>query len=106
MGNNPDGLIISQAQDRAAIDNVEDASFRPRCRVGRLVQNAPHVAVAIRRSVAVVHACALFVAGQAPTHEARHFSEGKRRCSGADFGNDLLRSSRHKLHLPKPRRLL
>ncbi len=63
MGNDPDGLIMSQARDRATIDNVEDASFRPRCGVGRLVENAPHVAVALRRSVAVVHACALFVAG-------------------------------------------
>ena len=91
MGNNSDGLIMSQARDRAAIDNVEDASFRPRCRVGRLVENAPHVAVALRRSVAVVHACALFVAGAGAHPRGETFLRRKRRCSGADFGNDLLR---------------
>jgi len=53
MGNDPDGLIMSQARERAAIDNVEDTSFRPRCRVGRLAENAPHVAVALGRSAAV-----------------------------------------------------
>ncbi len=27
MGKGPDGLIMSEARDRAAIDNLEDASF-------------------------------------------------------------------------------
>src|SRR5712671_7554208 len=63
MGNGPDGLIMSQARDRAVIDNVEDASFCLRCGVGRLAENTPHLAVALRRPVAVVHACAFFVAG-------------------------------------------
>ena len=62
MGNRPDGLIMSQARDRAAIHNLEDASFGFGCGVGRLIENAPHVAVALRRSVVVVHACALIVA--------------------------------------------
>src|ERR1700692_3578547 len=61
MGNGPDGLIMSQARDRAAIHNLEDASFGPGCGVGRLMENAPHVAVALRRAVAVVYACALVV---------------------------------------------
>ena len=61
MGNGPDGLVVSQARDRAAIHNVEDTSLRPRWGVGRLVENASHVAVALRRSVAVIHACALIV---------------------------------------------
>jgi hypothetical protein len=74
MGNRPDGLIMSQARDAAAIHNLEDASFGPGCGVGRLVENATHVAVAFRRSVAVVHARALIVAGQAPTQEERHFA--------------------------------
>ena len=53
MGNGPDGLIMSQARDRAAIDNVEDASFRPRRGVGRLVENAPHVAITFRGAVSL-----------------------------------------------------
>ena len=27
MGNDPDGLIMSEARDATAIDNLEDASF-------------------------------------------------------------------------------
>ena len=91
MGNGPDGLIMSQARDRAAIDNVEDASFCSRCGVGRLVENAPHVAVALGRSVAVVHACALFVARAGAHPRGETFLGGKGRCHGTDFGNDLLR---------------
>src|SRR4029077_6304268 len=63
MGNRPDDLVMSQARDRAPIHNLEDASFGPGRGVGRLVENAPHVAVALRRSVAVVYASALIVAG-------------------------------------------
>jgi hypothetical protein len=38
MGDDPDGLIMSQARDRAAIDNVEDASFGPGRGIGRLIE--------------------------------------------------------------------
>src|SRR6266436_8620771 len=48
MGNRPDGLVMSQAWDRAAIHNFEDASFGPGCGVGALIENTPHVAVALR----------------------------------------------------------
>ena len=67
MGNGSDGLLVSETWYRAAIDNLEDASFSLDCGVGRLVENAPHVTVALRRSVAVVDAGALFVA-RAGTH--------------------------------------
>ena len=63
MGDRPDGLIVSQARDRAAIHDLEDTSFAPGSGVGRLVENAPHLAVATWRPVAVVCACALVVAG-------------------------------------------
>jgi len=60
MGNRPSGLIMSEARDRAAIDNLEDTAFGLYCSVGRLVEKAPHVAAAGRRS-----------------HEERCFPEGK-----------------------------
>ena len=63
MGNRSNGLIMSHARDRATIHNLEDASFGPGCGVGRLVENAPHVAIAVRRPMAVVHARTLVVAG-------------------------------------------
>src|SRR6516164_5753965 len=38
MGNRPDGLIMSQAQNRTAIDNLEEASFSHYRSVGSLVE--------------------------------------------------------------------
>src|SRR6266480_2091856 len=38
MGNRPDGLIMSQARDGAAIDNFEDASFGPGCGISGLIE--------------------------------------------------------------------
>ena len=52
MGNRPDGLIVSQARYQSAIDNLENGSLRlDRC-VGSLIQNAAHVAVALRGACA------------------------------------------------------
>ena len=62
MGNGSNGLIMSQARDRAAIHNLEDASFGSGCGVGRLIEKASQVAVALRRPVAIVHSCALVIA--------------------------------------------
>jgi hypothetical protein len=62
MGNRPDGLIMSQTGDGAAIGNLEDTSFDLYGGVGRLVENASHVAVALGGPVIVVHAGAFVVA--------------------------------------------
>src|SRR5487761_716341 len=63
MGNCSDRLLMSKTWYRTAIDNLEDTSFGLYCGVGRLIENAPHVTVALRRPVAVVHSRALVVAG-------------------------------------------
>src|SRR5258705_3707092 len=91
MGNRPDGLIMSQARDAAAIHNLEDASFGPGCGVGRLVENATHVAVAFWGSVAVVHAPALVVAGGGTNPGGETFRGRECRRGGTDLGHDLLR---------------
>jgi hypothetical protein len=41
MGDGPDGLIVSQARNRAAIHDLEDASFGPGCGIGGLIEEAP-----------------------------------------------------------------
>ncbi|SRR6266436_1603315 len=89
MGNGPDGLIVSQTRDRATIHDFEDASFGSGCGVGTLVENAPHVAVALRGPMAVVHAGAFVVARAGTNPRGETFLGGKRRCGGTDFGNDL-----------------
>jgi hypothetical protein len=38
VGNGPDRLIVSQARDRAAIYDLEDASFGPGCGVRSLIE--------------------------------------------------------------------
>ena len=38
MGNRPDGLIVSQARDRAAIHDLEDATFGLGCGVRSLTE--------------------------------------------------------------------
>jgi hypothetical protein len=63
MRNDPDGLIMPEARDATAIDDLEDASFGFHGGVSSLIEQAPHVTVALRRAVTVVHAGALFVAG-------------------------------------------
>ena len=91
MRNDPDGLIMSEARDATTIDNLEDTSFDFYSGVSRLIEQAPHVTVALRRSAAVVYACALFVA-RAGTHPGGElFPRRKGRCSGSNFSNDLLR---------------
>ena len=63
MGDHPDRLIVPQARHIAAIEDREDASFVLDRRVGSLIENAPHMTVALRGPMAVVHSCALVVAG-------------------------------------------
>jgi len=48
VGNRTNGLIMSQAGDVSVIYNLEDAPFGPGCRIGGLIENAPHVAIAVR----------------------------------------------------------
>jgi hypothetical protein len=38
MGDDPDGLIMSEARDTTAIDNLEDASFDFHGGVGSLIE--------------------------------------------------------------------
>jgi len=61
MGNGSDGLFVSQARHQTAINNLEDASFNLNCGIGRLIENPPHVAIALRRAVALGHASAFFI---------------------------------------------
>ena len=63
MSNGPDGLIMTEARDATAIDDLEDASFGLHGGVSSLIEQTPHVTVALRRAMTVVHTGALFFAG-------------------------------------------
>ena len=45
MGNRPASLFVSQTGHRTTINNLENSSFSLDCGTGRLVENAPHVAL-------------------------------------------------------------
>jgi hypothetical protein len=61
VGNYSNGLIVSHTWHVAAIENLEDASLVFGCRIGSLIQNSPHLTVALRRPAAAVHFRALFI---------------------------------------------
>jgi hypothetical protein len=56
VSNYSDGLIVSHTRNVAAIENFEDASFVFDRRIGSLIQNPPHVTVALWRPAAVAAA--------------------------------------------------
>ncbi len=91
MGNHSDRLIVPQARYIATIEDLEDASFVfDRC-VGSLIEDAPHMTVTFRGSVAAADSCSLVVSG-AGAHSREEVSVGRKgRCRDAHFGNDLLR---------------
>ena len=103
MGDRPDGLCVSQSRDEAAVHDGEDRAFGLYRSVRRLIEDAPHLAVALRTTVTVVHSGAFLVA-RAGAHPGREvFGRRKRRGGGPDFRNDLLRGiSAQTRHLGEP----
>src|SRR5215472_8984295 len=83
-------FFVTETRYCAAIHNLEDGSFGLRGGVGGLIENSPHVAVALRRPVAVVHSGAFVVARAGAHPRGELLFRRKGRCSGTDFGNDLL----------------
>jgi hypothetical protein len=61
IANCADGLIVSQARHQAAVHDFEDASFVLNRSIGGLIENASHVAVALRGAVAPAYSRALVV---------------------------------------------
>jgi len=62
MGDRADRLIVPQAWHQPAIHDLEDASFVLDRSVSGLVENPPHVAVALRGAVVRIYSRALVVA--------------------------------------------
>ena len=91
MGNHSDGLIMPQTRHIATIEKFEDAPFVLDRRVGGLIENAPHGAVALRRPVATADSCGLVISG-AGSHPGGEVSlRWKGRCCGTHLGDNLLR---------------
>ena len=72
MGDYPDRLLVAQTRHIAAIENLKDASFVFNRGVGSLIEDAPHMTIALRGAVTVADARALVVTGgQAPPKHGR-----------------------------------
>src|SRR5674476_1067924 len=61
MGDGPDGLLVPQTRQQPAEGQLEYAPFDLYRRLGCLIQQPPHVAIALRRACAVRLPCALFI---------------------------------------------
>jgi hypothetical protein len=59
VGDRTDGLGVAEARGEPAIDNREDGALRLHRGVGRLIQDASHLTVALGTAVTVVLARAL-----------------------------------------------
>ena len=91
MRNSPDRFVVSQTRYETTIDNLEDASFVFDGSIGRLIENAAHLTVAFRRTLAAVHLVALFVARACSYPRDQILGGREGRCLGAYLGNNLLR---------------
>ena len=78
MGNNPNGLIVSQACHVAAVEEREDAALELDGGVARLIKNAPQVMVALGRARAGVDSRGLIFARAGP-YPGRQVLWGKER---------------------------
>ena len=84
MGNHSDGLIVPQAWHIPSVEDLENASFVFNCRVGSLIENPAHVAVAFWGPVAMAYSRTLVITG-ASAHPGGEVSFGRRgRCLAAD----------------------
>src|SRR5262249_20012594 len=59
----PDRLFVAEADHQAAVDKFEDAAFGLDRGIRRLIEEPPHLTIALGRSMAVVDAGALVMAG-------------------------------------------
>jgi hypothetical protein len=86
-----DRLGVAEADDKPPVDNLENTAFRLRRGIGRLIEEATHLAVAMRRSTAVIAAGDLLVTRTRANLGGEALRRWKRGGRQPDFGDDLLR---------------
>ena len=63
VGNHADRLIVPEARHIPTIEDLEEASFVFDRGIGRLIEDAAHLTVALRRPIAVAYSRGLVIAG-------------------------------------------
>jgi hypothetical protein len=76
MGNGSDGWLVSQARYQTAINDLEDAAFNLDRGIGGLIENPPHVAMALRRAMGLRRLMGRSDAGLMPTTELKKITYG------------------------------
>ena len=91
VGDQADRLLVPEPRHLAAIEELEEGAVGFHRGIGRLVEQAPHLPVALRGAVPVAHLRALVLAG-AGAHPGGEPARGRKgRRGGAHLGQDLLR---------------
>jgi len=75
--NYADRLVMSQARNETTIHDLENASLAFNCGIRSLIENAAHLAVALRRVSAAVHPRTLFLTWACPYPRGELFSDAK-----------------------------
>ena len=89
--NDADCFVMSQAWNETTVHEFEDAPLAFDCSIRSLIENTAHLAVALRRVPAAVHARGLFLSWACPYPRGKLFGGGEGGCLGTHFGDNLLR---------------
>ena len=74
MGDGPNRLGVSESDDQPPIHELKDTAFGFHGGICRLIEQPPHLAIAVRRSMTVIDARALVVPGAGADHDAKRFA--------------------------------
>lgn len=91
VGDHRNRVVVSQARHVATIEQFKETALGFDRRVGRLIQSAPHLPVALRGARVLILVGTLLGAGTGADPRGQIPSGGKRRGGRADLGDDLLR---------------
>jgi hypothetical protein len=78
MRDGTDRLGVSKADHEPTIHELKDTAFGLHCGIGGLIEQAAHVPIAVRGSVAVIDARALIVSGTRAHPRREPLGGGKR----------------------------
>ena len=91
MCDHADRLRMAEPDDESPVEEFKDAALGLHRGVRRLIEHAPHLAVAARGATAVVDASALVMSGTRADPRREVLGCWKRGRHGANFRDDLLR---------------
>jgi hypothetical protein len=102
MGNRPNGLVMPHADDQTVIQQLKYTSFGLHRRIGGLIDDLPHHAVALGGTIVLGYLGRFFPSRAHSDPGCQLARGGKRSRRGADLRNHLLGRVLGRVY-PKPR---